>query len=130
MQNYLMFWACSKLGAFWENIFQTLSQAYGQTILPNPLSAIFGIPPDGNLSGSLKQALAFTTLLARRLILLKWKLSHPPSHDHWVREVLYNLKLEKLRFSLKGSISKFRKTWSPFLTLVDTIILLPDTEVN
>ncbi|PWA29560.1 hypothetical protein CCH79_00007840, partial [Gambusia affinis] len=33
----------------------------------------------------------FTTLLARRLILLRWKLNIPQSHDHWVREVLYNI---------------------------------------
>uniref|UniRef100_A0A669DKG7 Reverse transcriptase domain-containing protein n=1 Tax=Oreochromis niloticus TaxID=8128 RepID=A0A669DKG7_ORENI len=125
-----MFWCCSKLSAFWRVIFDTLSQAYGQTVPPNPLSAIFGIPPDLNLSGPLKQALAFTTLLARRLILLKWKLPHPPTHDHWVRDVLFNLKLEKLRFSLKGSIRKFNKIWKSFLLLVDTITLLPESEVN
>ncbi|CAI5671647.1 unnamed protein product [Oreochromis niloticus] len=125
-----MFWSCSKLSAFWRNIFDTLSQAYGQTVPPNPLSAIFGIPPDSNLSGPLKQALAFTTLLARRLILLKWKLPHPPTHDQWVRDVLFNLKLEKLKFSLKGFIREFNKIWKSFLLLVDTIILLPESEVN
>lgn len=123
-----MFWACPKLSGFWGDIFKLLSQAYNQAIHPNPLSAIFGIPLDPDLSRSLKQVLAFSTLLARRLILLRWKHSVPPSHDQWVREVLYNLKLEKLRFSLKGSTSKFMETWRPFLSWAETMTLLPDTE--
>lgn len=123
-----MFWACPKLSAFWRDVFNTLTQAYGQTIVPNALSAIFGIPPNTNISGPLKCALAFTTLLARRLILFKWKLPHPPTHDHWVKDVLFNLKLEKLRFSLKGSVDKFNKNWQSFITLTDSITLVPETE--
>lgn len=49
------------VGTLWANIFNTLSRVYGQTLSPNPLSAIFGIPPDTNLSGALKRALALAT---------------------------------------------------------------------
>ena len=91
-----MFWSCSKLESFWLYIFDTLSRAYGYVIAPNSLSAVFGIAPLTGAPKNLKQALAFTTLLARRLILLNWKLPIPPARSRWVTEVLHNLKLEKL----------------------------------
>ena len=63
-----MFWSCVKLGSFWSYIFDTLSRAYGYVIAPNSLSAVFGIAPLTGAPKNLKQALAFTTLLARPLI--------------------------------------------------------------
>lgn len=69
-----MFWSCPKLTTFWMNFFDTMSRAYGHSIPPNPLSAIFGISPDAALPVALRRALAFTSLLPRRLILLNWKL--------------------------------------------------------
>ncbi len=50
---------------------------------------------DVNLSVTVQKALAFTTLLARRLILLKWKHVSPPSFDTWLKEVFTCNKLEK-----------------------------------
>lgn len=124
-----MFWSCPKLTTFWMNFFDTLSRAYEHTISPNPLSAIFGISPDADLPVVLERALAFTSLLARRLILLNWKLPRPPTHDRWIKEVLDNLRLEKLRSSLKGTTSKSLGSWNPFLGLVDSLNLSPDLEV-
>ena len=115
-----MFWSCPKLTTFWQNIFNTISGAYGQTVLPNPISAIFGSPSDIDLPAVVKRVLSFSTLLARRLILLDWKLPCPPSYNRWIRDVLYNLKLEKLRFSLNGSTKKFYNIWLPFLIFVDS----------
>lgn len=118
---YIMFWSCAKLGSFWSYIFDTLTRAYGYAIAPNCLSAIFGTVPFTGVPKNLKQALAFTTLSARRLILLNWKLPSPPLHSHWVREVLYNLKLERLRFTLKGSVKSFHVTWDPFLNHIHSL---------
>ncbi len=50
---------------------------------------------DVNISVTVQKALAFTTLLARRLILLKWKHVSPPSFDTWLKEVFTCIKLEK-----------------------------------
>ena len=64
--------------------------------------------------------IAFTTLLARRLILLKWKSPVPPTYTHWVKEVLYFLKLEKIRLTLIGKAVSFEKSWNPFLSYVNS----------
>lgn len=45
--------------------------------------------------------IAFVTLLARRLILMRWKSPTLPSHTLWMKEMFNNLQLEKIWYSLK-----------------------------
>ena len=104
------------------------SQAYGVALDPNPLSAIFGVPPEAGLPLAMQRALAFTTLLARCLILFKWKHTSPPTYNRWIKEVLYNIKLEKLKFSLRDSIETFEKTWNPLLEHIELLDISPDTD--
>lgn len=117
--NYFhMFWNCQSLNTFWSNIFETLSYVTGSRIVPNAVTAIFGVCPSPSpLSSSNKDVVAFTTLLARRLILLKWKSPHAPTHFQWVKDVLYFLNCEKIRFTGGGNQNKFAKVWNPFLML-------------
>jgi len=124
-----MFWTCPKLTNFWSDIFQTLKQALNTNLEPNPLTALFGLPPTKNLPTTIQRVMAFTTLLARRAILLKWKHVSPPTHNSWVHEILLCLKLEKLRFSQKGSLTAFRETWNPLLAYIsNSVTVTPDDE--
>ncbi len=82
-----MLWECPKLFDYWTKIFKTLKDAFDIDIDTNPLLAIFGLAVDVNLSVTVQKALAFATLQARRLILLKWKHVSPPSFDTWLKEV-------------------------------------------
>lgn len=121
-----MFWSCPKLTDFWSKIFDTLQIAYHFVADPHPLSALFGIPNNNILTAEARHSMAFCTLLARRLILLNWKHNLPPSYTRWVKEVLHNLKLERLRFSLKGSLRKFDKIWNPLLLIIDSLDITPE----
>ena len=117
-----MFWFCPSLRRYWTEIFKTISDCIEVPIEPNAMTAIFGIPPPAlSFSRHKSHLVAFTTLLARRLILMKWKSSVPPSHPHWIRDTLNFIKLEKIRSTLRGSVSKFEKTWGPFLVLVNNL---------
>lgn len=40
--------------------------------------------------------------------------------------MLQNVKLERLRFSLRGSLRKFSRTWNPSLTIIDSLDFTPD----
>lgn len=62
--------------------------------------------------------IAFSTLLARRLILIKWKDKFPPAFNHWVKDLMNHLVLEKIRYSVQGCASKFDIIWQPVITLV------------
>ena len=96
------FWLCLKLTNFWSDIFQTLTQALNTNLELNPLTALFGLP--------LNKKLAFTSLLARRIILIKWKHVSPLTHNCWIHNILRCLQLEKLRFSRMGSLSASHPT--------------------
>lgn len=117
-----MFWSCTKLTQYWSSIFDIISGFLEQPVSPCPLVGLFGVVPDHlGLTRAQSNSVAFLTLLARRLILIKWKDCKPPTFTHWVKDVLYFLKLEKIRYSLKGSAKKtYYKTWGPFLDYVRT----------
>lgn len=74
-----MFWLCPKLSSFWTGMFDTLSYLCNKTVSPNPLTALFGvIPQETSIASYQTEAVAFSTLLARRLILLSRKKVPPP----------------------------------------------------
>ena len=122
-----MFWTCPKLHTFWSDIFGTIEQAFSTKIDPNPLTALFGLP-SSDMPSPIRRVIAFATLLARRSILLKWKHTSPPTHDQWIQNVLQCLQLEKLRFSLKGSLKSFRTTWEPLMVHIKELTSTPDTD--
>lgn len=113
---YHMFWFCPKLVPFWSSIFETFSFICDKQIGPDPITAIFGVVPDQiDVSNAQSDAIAFSSLLARRLILFEWKSATPPTHRRWVGDVMAHLKLEKLKYSTRGSVQRFFKVWQPFL---------------
>lgn len=70
----------------------------GTRLDPDPICALFGVTAEESRAVLPTKAyviIAFTTLLARRLIFFKWKQHTPPSFSHWVKDVMYFLKLEK-----------------------------------
>ena len=117
-----MFWSCPRLSGFWAAIFDTLNRVLGAALDPIPLTALFGVPlTQLTIPKTSKQVIAFSTLLARRLILLKWTHPAPPTHNRWIHEILHCIRLERIRFSLKGSLKAFHRTWQPFLEYIDTL---------
>ncbi len=110
------FWACSKLLRFWERIFKSFSEIFTTTIDPNPLTALFGVLPENvKLTVLEMDNIALCTLLARRLILINWKLPSPPTYRQWVFDLLFALKLEKIKFGVRLKPYLFIKSWGPFL---------------
>ena len=77
----------------------SLATVLDMDLNPEPCMAL-------QLPASKRRVLAFTILLAGRLILFKWEHVLPPSHNSWLRGVLTHIKLEKVRFSLAGSDSQ------------------------
>lgn len=87
---------------------------------PFPLTALAGVTPQAmNVSNSKSNVVVFCMLLAGRLILFRRRDPLPPSFSHWIRGAMQLLKLEKIRYSLSGSVLKFYATWQPFLAFVD-----------
>lgn len=88
-----MYWSCPSLKKFWTEVFHTLSQVLGVSLEPQPLTALFGVTGGQlRLSAGGRRTLAFTSLRARRLILLRWRDPTPPTHAQWLMEVMSCLK--------------------------------------
>lgn len=122
-----MFWLCPKIQHYWEGVCEALSNTLGVKITLNPLLLLFGVTAEGlGLPAGGRKLIAFSTLLARRLILLKWKDVAPPTVLHWIRDVLFHLRLEKIRCVMRGSERKFHQVWRPFLTFFNQ----PSTKVQ
>lgn len=111
-----MFWFCPKLTDFWQTIFKFFSDLLGISIEPLPMIAIFGVVPrDICPTRHGKNMIAFAMLLARRLILLKWKDRSPPTFKQWIRDLLHHLTLEKIRYATRGCALNFYSIWQPVL---------------
>jgi hypothetical protein len=120
------FWLCSKLTGFWKNFFKIISKVLDIDITPCPLIAIFGVPLNySEFSKRKLNVLAFASLIARRCILLHWKSPKPPSDKSWETDLMSFLKLEKIKFSLRGSSGKFYTTWQPLLSYFDNVAMTP-----
>lgn len=50
-------------------------------------------------------------------------------YSHWIREVMYHIKLERIRYTIRGSTRKFHNVWQPFLIFVD-VNMEADNMVN
>lgn len=75
-----MLWSCPALSTYWSNIFDAYTKMFKKTVSPEPLCAIFGITPTtSSIAGKARDVIAFTSLIARRNILLNWKQQSPRS---------------------------------------------------
>lgn len=67
------------------------------------LCLIFGVSSFTlSLSKAEADCIAFAMFLAQFLILLKWKDSFSPSFTQWFHDLQFFIKLEKIKFSLRG----------------------------
>lgn len=120
-----MFWSCHKLSDFWSTIFKTLSEALNLEIRPCVSIAVFGVPDDFIFRNNQLDVIAFASLLARRRILLNWKSANAPKASLWVRDLMLFLKLEKIKYTIRGSTGKFYLTWNPILNYFKKLESLP-----
>ena len=78
------------------SITERFSYFCDKEISPGPVVAVFGVVP-GKVTVSVAQsdAIAFSSLLARSLILFNWKSATRPPHWRWVGDVMVHSKLEE-----------------------------------
>uniref|UniRef100_A0A8C5D9N9 Reverse transcriptase domain-containing protein n=1 Tax=Gouania willdenowi TaxID=441366 RepID=A0A8C5D9N9_GOUWI len=115
-----MFFSCPTLNTFWQIYFNTMSKVLSKNVDVSSHVAIFGIPENySNYSALHLQILAFTSLIARRHLLIHWKSTSSPSSTQWINEVMSFLKVEKIRYSKKGMTDKFFQKWQAFLNLFE-----------
>lgn len=120
-----MFRSRNKLNNFWTAIFQTLSETFGRDIQPSAEMATFEVPGESiSKTNTIKNVLAFSTLLARRRILLEWKSEHPPKASTWIKDLTLFLQLEKIKYCIRGSTQTLHDTWARLLSHLEKLKVL------
>lgn len=121
-----MFWDCPKLTEFWSSICKILNDAFHTKVKPSADMAIFGVLVDEHtLSIDKMNAFAFASLIARRNIVLHWKSPESPKASVWLTELMFFLKLEKIKYFTRGSTRQFHKMWDPLIEYFKNIKTLP-----
>lgn len=122
-----MFFLCPELNSFWTGYFSIMSTVLGVNLQACPLIAIFGIPDASLALNSIqKDIIAYTSLLARRSLLLHWKSAKYPSIFRWLKDTMFFLKLEKIKYTLRGCTDKFFHKWQPFISYFTNLEVLPN----
>lgn len=84
---YHLSWTCGPIGAYWENVFRTMSLMMHIPLGPDPLLGLLGfVLPVPSAS---RKLVAMLLLLAKRQIALKWKQKSPPTISGWLTSALY-----------------------------------------
>lgn len=110
------FWSCPHIRLYWSKIIGTLSDIFKVRLPTDPMMSLFGVAPNAlNLDCSKMSVLCFVMLLARRLILLNWKNKTPPTYQNLMRDIMYHLQLEKIKYSLRQKEHLFYSIWQPFI---------------
>ena len=113
---YHTFWFCSSLTAFWSSIFEVYSAISGLTIDPCPFIGLFGVPVDDlPLQLELED---YIGLLSIYYLLEEW-----PFFGRWICDVMFFLKIEKIRYTINGSMGKFDVAWRPFISYVEQMTM-------
>ena len=122
-----MFFLCPELNHFWTGYFSIMSTVLGVNLQTCPLIAIFGIP-DASLALNSKQKdiISYTSLLARRSLLLHWKSAKYPSIYRWLKDTTSFLKLEKIKYTLRRCTEMFFHKWQPFISYFANSEVLPN----
>lgn len=103
----LIYWSFPWLANFWNSVFHTISQVLWQEINPDSLCAIFWYCHGPKFSKIYASRVQFSILLAKWDILLKWKDPMVPSHSKWFNDIMLFMELEKIRYTIHGSVKKF-----------------------
>lgn len=118
----LMFWLCPKLHGV-QSLRLTSKLQDKQPTNPSDFTA-WCDSCDPSLNKCDSNTTAFSSLLARRPILTRWKDPRPPTFGSGL-ETLWAT-LEKIRFTIRGCAGKFHASWQPFIGYVEIMSACDD----
>ncbi len=105
----------------------SLLKACNRPVVPGSLASTFGVPESfTHLILKENTIIAFASPVACRNILVHWKNQKSPPPNSWLKDLMFFLYLEKIKYSIRGCSENFNKTWGPMLSYVNSISSLED----
>lgn len=110
-----LLWRCPKLHRYWSEVMETLNRVFQTTIPLDPIHCILGVLEDTVPEEMTRIAITRALFQARKLILLGWKSTSPPSVRSWITHMGNTLIMEKHIYQHRGSPNRFERIWAPWL---------------
>ncbi|CAG5871568.1 unnamed protein product [Menidia menidia] len=118
-----MLWNCARLQTYWNNVIQVTSSVCGLSLEPDPKIWILGDVMSLKLNSCKKYFVLLASSAAKKCILKNWKSMEPPNQKHWINELLSYCTPEKILHSVRGTLTKYDRIWTPFLDTLTTLDL-------
>uniref|UniRef100_A0A3P8SZA0 Reverse transcriptase domain-containing protein n=1 Tax=Amphiprion percula TaxID=161767 RepID=A0A3P8SZA0_AMPPE len=113
-----IFWTCTKLKTFWEDVFKALEMIFHQKFTKDPTVALLGLTPVGIDGRAKKYLLQILITAALKCITIKWLKPDPPTYSSWTEKVLEIYHMERMTYTLRLQKEKFMKRWNPAITIL------------
>lgn len=95
-----MFWECSYVTKFWEEVFEVLNLKLQLALPITPSLALLGIMDDNQRSHCTKLLIAYRLYYAKKEVLMKWLSPSPPVLSSMEAMVDVALPMYKLTYKL------------------------------
>ena len=119
--NHLhIFWSCSKLQQFWEEVYQALKEVFHVDIPQDPQIALLGLKPKGEIIEGRAATYLLQIMLtaALKCITINWLKTDPPTYNQWIQRIWEIHVMEQITYSLRLKKNIFVKRWSPIMKLL------------
>lgn len=114
-----MFWKCSKIQMFWNEVKKELDTLIGHDLDLSPLQCILAAKVSSARNNHNAKLIGILLYMARKTILKFWIHKDTPTLDDWYKEVMSIIPLEKLTYSLHDNLEGFTRVWQPVFDAVD-----------
>lgn len=108
-------WSCPGVVEFWKNILTDINSIGKMKVPYSPIPLLLGICDFLEVSWGKKLFIFYTTLYARKAILLQWNHSQPPTRQLWQSLVNKALPLYKMMYMGRNCPKKFGKIWAAWV---------------
>lgn len=103
---------------FWEEVFETLKEVFGNNITMDPTVALLGLLPKAIKGRAKKYLLQILLTTAIKCITVRWLKPNPPAHNMWIEKIKEIHQMEKITYSLRLQKDIFTKKWSAVMGIL------------
>lgn len=107
-----LLWRCPRLHRYWNEIAGTLNGVFQTKVPTDPLCCILGVLEDVVPEEWTRVAFSRALFQARKLILMGWKSTLPPTSNSWIAHMGQTLIREKYIYQHRGCLGRFERIWS------------------
>lgn len=110
-----LLWRFPKLHHYWSGVLSTLNLVFQMTVPLNPICCALGVLEEVIPEEMVRMAFFWVLFQARKVILMGWKSSLPPTITSCITHMGNTLIMERYIYQHRGSSGKRERLWAAWL---------------